>query len=62
MGRPPNDPREFEFIRKNGKNIFFVVHRHNVETKKMCQTDSRSGGIGMILPFLLPDTALETTV
>ena len=28
MGRPPNDPREFEFIRKNGKNIFFVVHRH----------------------------------
>lgn len=35
---------------------------HNVETKKICQTDSRSGGIGMILLFLLPDTALETTV
>ena len=29
MGRPPNDPREFEFIRKNGKNIFFVASCQN---------------------------------
>ena len=33
-----------------------------METKKMCQTDSRSGGIGMSFVFFLPDTALETTV